>query len=149
VVLRRALGDGFGAVVAAVGMRISRADDGSTVVVDNFAFVPNLSRVKAGTTVTWTNHDDIPHIPALNVHSHPMDADESFSYAFAKPGVYNYLCGLHPFVHGQVVVSLAAPGERPRHGRCRPMRYLGAGALALLVMAGLDRASHPTVRHVA
>jgi plastocyanin len=108
VVLRRALGAGVGAVVAAVGMRVSRADDGTKVTIGNFAFAPPTLRVKAGTTVTWKNGDDIPHsivCPPLSVHSHPMDTDESFSYTFAKPGVYNYLCGLHPFMHGQVVVS--------------------------------------------
>ena len=108
VVLRRALGAGVGGVIAAIGVRSSRADAGSKVVVDNFAFVPPLLRVKAGTTVTWTNHDDIPHsivCIALNVHSHPMDTDESFSYTFATAGTYSYLCGLHPFMHGQVVVT--------------------------------------------
>ncbi len=108
VVLRRALGAGAGAVVAAVGMRVSRADDGTKVVIGNFAFGPPMLRVKAGTTVTWVNHDDIPHsivCPPLSLHSHPMDTDESFSFTFAKAGVYNYLCGLHPFMHGQVVVS--------------------------------------------
>ncbi len=34
-----------------------------------------------------------------------MDTDESFSYTFAKAGVYNYICGLHPLMHGQVAVS--------------------------------------------
>ena len=108
VVLRRALGAGAGAVVAAVGMRVSRADDGTKVVIGNFAFGPPMLRVKAGTTVTWVNHDDIPHsivCPPLSLHSHPMDTDELFSFTFAKAGVYNYLCGLHPFMHGQVVVS--------------------------------------------
>jgi len=108
VMLRRALGAGVGAVVAAVGMRVSRADDATKVTIGNFAFVPPLLRVKVGTAVTWVNGDDIPHsivCPPLQVHSHPMDTEETFSYTFAKPGVYNYVCGLHPFMHGQVVVS--------------------------------------------
>ncbi len=108
VVLRRALGACVGGVIAAVGMRASNADDGTQVVVGNFAFVPPLLRIKAGTTVTWVNRDDMPHsivCPPLQVHSHPMDSDESFNYTFAKAGVYNYVCGLHPFMHGQVVVS--------------------------------------------
>ena len=88
--------------------RASSADSGTSVVVDNFAFVPSMLRVKAGTTVTWTNHDDIPHsivCPALNVHSHPMDTNDTFSYTFAKAGQFTYVCGLHPFMHGQVVVT--------------------------------------------
>ena len=108
VVLRRALGAGAGGVIAALGMRATRADDGTKVTIGNFAFVPPTLRVKAGTTVTWTNGDDIPHsivCPPLSVHSHPMDTNETFSYTFAKAGTYNYFCGLHPFMHGQVVVT--------------------------------------------
>jgi plastocyanin len=107
VVLRRALGASAGGVIAAVGIRVSMADDGSKITIGNFAFMPPLLRVKVGTTVTWVNRDDIPHsivCPALNVHSHPMDTDESFSYTFRQTGVYNYVCGLHPFMHGQVEV---------------------------------------------
>jgi plastocyanin len=108
VVLRRALGAGVGGLIAAVAARASRADDGTKITIGNFAFVPPMLQVKAGTTVTWVNRDDIPHsivCPPLQLHSHPMDTDESFSFRFDKPGVYNYLCGLHPFMHGQVVVS--------------------------------------------
>ncbi len=108
VVLRRALGAGVGGLIAAVAARASHADDGTKITIGNFAFVPPMLQVKAGTTVTWVNRDDIPHsivCPPLQLHSHPMDTDESFSFRFDKPGVYNYLCGLHPFMHGQVVVS--------------------------------------------
>jgi plastocyanin len=64
--------------------------------------------VKQGATVTWTNYDDIPHsivLQSLQVHSAPMDSDGSFALKFDKAGVYNYICGLHPFMKGQVVVS--------------------------------------------
>jgi plastocyanin len=108
VVLRRAAGAGVGALIAAIGVRVSRADDGGKITVDNFAFVPPVLRVKAGTTVTWTNHDDIPHsivCPALKVHSHPMDSDESFSFTFTQAGTFTYVCGLHTFMHGQVEVA--------------------------------------------
>jgi plastocyanin len=108
VVLRRALGAGVGGVIAAMGMRVSRAANGSQIVVDNFSFAPAILHVKPGTTVTWVNHDDIPHsilCQTLNVHSHPMDTDESFSYTFAQAGTFDYICGIHPHMHGQVVVS--------------------------------------------
>lgn len=113
-VLRRALGLGVGVgvgVIAAMGLRVSQAADGDSwaeVKIDNFAFAPVMPRVKAGATVTWVNHDDIPHsivCPALNLHSHPLDTDEKFSFTFVKAGVYNYICGLHPHMHGMVVVS--------------------------------------------
>jgi plastocyanin len=109
VVLRRALGATAGGVIAAMGMRVSLADDnGSQVVIDNFAFAPAILRVKVGTTVTWINHDDIPHsilcLP-LGIHSHAIDTDQSFSYTFTKAGTFDYICGIHPHMHGQVVVS--------------------------------------------
>ncbi|MDR3536512.1 MAG: cupredoxin family copper-binding protein [Acetobacteraceae bacterium] len=78
------------------------------VQVDNFTFQPALVRVRAGTTVVWTNHDDIPHsivVAALKVHSHPFDTNSTFSYRFEAPGTFNYVCGLHPHMKGQVLVS--------------------------------------------
>jgi amicyanin len=108
-VLRRALGIGAGGVIAVMAMRVSRAEpSGAQVLIDNFSFTPVMLKVKAGTTVTWTNHDDIPHsilCQELNVHSHAMDTDDSFSYTFATAGNYDYICGIHPHMHGQVVVE--------------------------------------------
>ncbi len=104
LLLRRALGAGL---LLAGASRAARAED-AQIVVDNFTFSPTPLTVKAGTTVTWVNHDDIPHsivCPTLNVHSHAMDTDESFSFKFEQAGTYNYNCGLHPHMHGQVIVS--------------------------------------------
>ncbi len=103
--LRRALGAG---IVVAITSCLAMAADTPGVTIDNFKFAPVPLVVKAGTTVTWMNHDDIPHsvvIPSLQVKSHPMDTDESFAYKFDKAGTYAYICGLHPFMHGQVEVK--------------------------------------------
>ena len=108
VVLRRALGLGVAGVAAAAFARSAQAVDAVEIVVDNFAFKPQMLRVKLGTAITWVNHDDIPHsivCPSMNIHSHPMDTNESFSFTFTKAGFYNYICGLHPHMHGQIVVS--------------------------------------------
>ena len=79
-----------------------------SISAQNFMFSPATITVKAGATVTWVNRDDIPHsivCQALNVHSHPMDTDGTFSLTFNQPGKYDYLCGLHPFMHGQIIVQ--------------------------------------------
>ena len=102
--LRRVLGAG---IVVAIGSRAAVAAD-AQIVIDNFTFAPTPLMVKAGATVTWVNHDDIPHsivCPDLKVKSHPMDTDESFAYRFEQAGTYDYMCGLHPHMHGQVVVT--------------------------------------------
>ena len=87
--------------------RQARADD-AQVVIDNFTFAPTPLTVKPGSTVTWVNHDDIPHsivCPTLNLHSHPMDTDETFVHRFDEVGTYDYMCGLHPHMHGRLIVQ--------------------------------------------
>lgn len=78
------------------------------VKIDNFAFGPQSLTVKVGTTVTWTNRDDIPHTVVSSdgvFKSKARDTDESFSYKFDKAGTYSYFCSLHPKMTGQVVVQ--------------------------------------------
>jgi len=87
---------------------IAAADDDPRVMIDNFKFSPVPLTVTVGSTVTWLNRDDIPHsivVPALSVHSHPMDTDANFAVRFDKPGTYEYICGLHPFMHGKILVQ--------------------------------------------
>jgi plastocyanin len=102
--LRRAVAAG---VLVAIGQSAAHAA-GAEIVIDNFTFSPTPLNVKVGTTVTWVNHDDIPHsivCPDLKVKSHPLDTDESFACKFDTAGTYDYICGLHPHMHGQVVVE--------------------------------------------
>lgn len=104
--LRRALGAGV--VVVIVGRARAAVPKGAQVVIDNFTFSPTPLAVKVGTKVTWANHDDMPHsvvFPTLKLKSPPMDTDESFSHTFDQAGTFDYVCGLHPFMHGQVVVE--------------------------------------------
>jgi plastocyanin len=104
LLLRRALAAG---IIVAIGSHKAKAAE-AQIVVDNFTFSPTPLNVTVGTTVTWVNHDDIPHsivCPTLKVKSHPMDTDESFTYTFEQAGTYDYICGLHPHMHGQVVVA--------------------------------------------
>src|SRR6185369_5452168 len=61
------------------------------VKIDNFSFGPQTLTVSVGTTVVWTNRDDIPHTVVSTdgvFKSKVRDTDEHFSYTFAKPGTY-------------------------------------------------------------
>jgi plastocyanin len=78
------------------------------VRIDNFSFNPNTLTVPVGTTVTWTNHDDIPHTVVSTdevFHSKVRDTDETFSYTFTKAGTYPYYCSIHPKMTGKIVVQ--------------------------------------------
>jgi plastocyanin len=81
---------------------------GQQVVVDNFSFAPTMAAVPAGSTITWTNRDDVPHnivSTEQKFKSPVLDTDEQFSHTFAAPGTYKYYCSIHPKMTGQVVVS--------------------------------------------
>ncbi|HZU48135.1 MAG TPA: cupredoxin family copper-binding protein [Mycobacterium sp.] len=81
---------------------------GDAVSIDNFAFVPAKLTVAAGSTVTWTNHDEEPHTVAASdgsFHSPGMDAQASYSHTFSAPGTFDYVCSIHPFMRGTVVVT--------------------------------------------
>jgi plastocyanin len=78
------------------------------VKIDNFSFGPQTLTVPVGATVTWTNHDDIPHTVVSTdgvFKSKVRDTDEKFSYTFTKAGTYSYFCSVHPKMTGQVVVQ--------------------------------------------
>jgi plastocyanin len=82
-----------------------------TVTIGNFTFNPPSLTIKAGTTVVWTNRDDIPHgiASADNAfkRSQALDTDDSFSFVFTTPGTYRYFCYLHPNMTGTIVVTSA------------------------------------------
>ncbi len=81
------------------------------VGIDNLTFNPQKLTVKAGTTVIWTNKDDIPHaIAAVNKQfkSKTLDTDDGYAFTFTTPGSYEYFCSLHPHMTGTVVVEAAA-----------------------------------------
>jgi amicyanin len=78
------------------------------VKINNFIFSPSTLTVTAGTEVTWTNIDDIPHNVVSGdktVKSRLLEKDEKFTFTFAKPGTYSYVCTLHPGMKGTVVVQ--------------------------------------------
>ena len=94
--------------LAAVTAAVAAGATASAVNIDNFNFSPTPVTVAAGTTVTWTNNDDIPHtVRAVDgsFHSKAMDTDDKYSFTFTKPGVYSYFCSIHPKMVGKVIVK--------------------------------------------
>lgn len=79
------------------------------VGIDNFSFLPKEITVPVGTTVTWTNHDDVPHVVASAddqfKKSAALDTDESFSHTFTTAGNYTYFCSIHPHMTGKIIVK--------------------------------------------
>lgn len=81
---------------------------GNQVNIDGFAFVPATLTVSAGSTVTWTNHDEEPHTVAAtdgSFHSPGMGTGATYSHTFPTAGKFDYVCSIHPMMHGTVVVT--------------------------------------------
>ena len=74
----------------------------AAVKIGNFTFGPQELKVKAGTTVTWTNEDDIPHtvVSPNNFRSKPLDSDGEI------------LVHLYDARHLQVLLFLASAYDR-------------------------------------
>ena len=90
----------FGAVAA--------QDATNVITIDNFTFSPKELTVAVGTTVKWVNHDDIPHTiveKKTTFRSKALDTDDSYSFTFTGAGTFDYFCGLHPHMVGQVIVK--------------------------------------------
>jgi plastocyanin len=78
------------------------------VKIDNFSFSPATLKVKAGTQITWTNGDDIPHTVVSDgqaFKSKMLATGEKFTFTASKPGTYSYSCSIHPNMTGKVVVE--------------------------------------------
>jgi plastocyanin len=87
----------------------AQADNGVTVSIDNFTFMSSGPvTVPVGTTVTWVNHDDVPHTVVSTEQkfkSKALDTDEKYSFTFTQPGEYPYFCSIHPKMVAKVIVT--------------------------------------------
>jgi len=82
----------------------------NAVDIKEFAFGPQSVTVKVGTTVTWTNDDQDPHTVTSQNGNGPLKSStlqkgDKFQYTFTKAGTFDYLCTIHPFMTGTVVVT--------------------------------------------
>ena len=96
------------ALMALVVMNGNANAADAQVKIANFTFEPPLLTVKVGTTVTWVNDDDIPHLVSEKdgkFRSSALDTDATFSQTFKDAGTIEYFCVLHPHMTGKIVVE--------------------------------------------
>ena len=100
--------EGMGAGMGSFTASAQQKPETMEVKIDNFSFGPGTLTVPVGTTITWTNRDDIPHTVVSTegvFKSKVLDTDEKFSFTFSKAGSYPYFCSIHPKMTGKVVVQ--------------------------------------------
>lgn len=106
------LAAGLPSLGAASDAVVEAAAKTATVTIDNFAFAPPDLTIAAGTTVTWKNEDGEVHRVKEDHNrfsSAALDTDDSFSHTFETPGIYHYICSIHPYMVGKIVVKPARP----------------------------------------
>ncbi len=95
-------------ILLVTGIAAGSAPGTKQVTIDNFSFAPRDLTIKAGTMVTWTNKDDVPHTvvsESKRFRSGVLDTDGEFSYVFRERGTFKYYCSVHPHMTGRVIVQ--------------------------------------------
>lgn len=104
-------GDGAG---ASTDIPAPGAGSGDQVVIKTFIFRPSPVEIDAGTTLTWTNQDEILHTVTSGERGKADagqrfdgeldDVGSTFTFTFDRPGTYLYFCKIHPGMDARVVV---------------------------------------------
>lgn len=80
--------------------------DGPTVTVEDMAFAPETLTAEAGDTVTWVFNDGaVAHDVAGDEFESEVMSEGTFSHRFEEPGIYDFVCTLHPNMTGSVEVT--------------------------------------------
>ena len=78
------------------------------VMIKNYDYAPMAVAVPVGGSVTWKNLDGEPHTVTStdgSFRSEALDEDDTFTFKFTKPGVYQYICTIHPKMRATVTVK--------------------------------------------
>ena len=78
------------------------------IYIQNMAFSPSTITVAVGTTLKWTNLDNVGHTVTSTTSlfsSGTLNQSGTFSFTFSTAGTYNYKCSIHPTMTGTVIVQ--------------------------------------------
>ena len=82
------------------------------MAIQTFQFQPTPLEIGIGTTVTWTNRDQILHTVTAGTpgavderFGGPLDGTgTTYEFTFTEPGTYAYFCARHEAMRGEVRV---------------------------------------------
>lgn len=93
----------------AAGAEETGTGAGSQIVnveIKNYKYIPQNVTVKIGQTVMWTNNDTVLHdVVGSGIESDYLQKGEKFTYTFEEKGSYQYICSIHPWMEGEVIVE--------------------------------------------
>lgn len=81
----------------------------SDITIDSYMFRPAVVTIEKGTTVVWVNKDDDVHTikskAGPEAFSSPaLPTGSRYGFTFKRAGTYRYICSVHPYMHGVIVV---------------------------------------------
>ena len=130
-----------GQVAQARTRAVPRASRGAdpVVTIADFSFSPGTITIHVGDTVTWTNNGPSAHTATSQdggFDTGVLQKGSSASHTFTRAGTFSYICQIHPFMHGRIVVLAATQSNVPKSsappsaGHANPGSAPSAGASA-------------------
>ena len=91
-------------VAAAATNSISKNE----ILIESNTFKPDSVTIKVGDSIKWINKDSYNH--TVTAKSGEFDSGNiangaEFSFTFTKEGTYEYICGIHTFMKGTIIVT--------------------------------------------
>ena len=105
-----------GAILALSTHTTAHAASDTTVTIADFQFSPASITIHVGDTVTWTNHGPSAHTATADngsFNTGVLQKGQSASHTFNTAGTFSYICSIHPFMHGTVVVLANTTSTTP------------------------------------
>jgi plastocyanin len=82
---------------------------GTSITITNFMFQPMSLTVAPGSTVKVTNKDSATHtLTATGGQFDTGNIDQNHTQTFTapmKPGTYHYICNIHQYMMGSIIVK--------------------------------------------
>jgi plastocyanin len=101
-----------GGAAATCSLSLQPGVSGSTLIaIRSFAFLPPDVHIKAGSSVTWLNCEPTggsSHTTTSNGgvwNSALLAPGDGFTQTFDTPGVFPYICAVHPFMTASITVE--------------------------------------------
>jgi plastocyanin len=77
------------------------------VEIEDFSYKPDPVTIEEGGKVIWLNRDSVAHTATAvdgSFDTGPIEEGKLKSETFKEPGTYQYVCSIHPDMHGTVEV---------------------------------------------
>jgi LPXTG-motif cell wall-anchored protein len=89
------------------GRVTARAAGDPGVAIADFHFSPSTTTIHVGDTITWSNSGPSSHTATAtngSFNTGILKKGHSASHTFGQAGTFSYVCQIHPFMHGTIIV---------------------------------------------